>query len=266
MNPAPDERPEPVRVNGSGGRTRGAQTVLALLITFLVLAVAKPWGSLEVGVDTLPQLGTTTPSSDIAVASPSPTSAWPWDPNATSCLGPSGLVVVTLVRWPGHEVRTWQPATAALSEEQAAVATDPIVVRSSHIVGLGICRIETRSGAALTAAAQIVDVVQLGAGAPPGARRELGAPSRISVDQPNPYLGILYGPPAPVETPDPLPLPTFESGNPPSPAGVTPPGSSDSSPSWAPGSYAVGIQFPSRGPETLLWVAVTVVPATGEPD
>ena len=195
VNPAPDERPEAVRVDGSGRRPRGPRSVIAIAIIFLVVALAKPWGSRQAGDGAGPPVVTTSPSITIADAGPSPTSAWPWDPNATSCLGPDGLVLVTLVRWPGHEVRTWQPATAALSEEQAAVATDPLVVRSSHVVGLGICRIETRSGAASTAAAEIEDVVQLGAGAPPGARRDLGAPSPISIDQPNPYLGILFGPP-----------------------------------------------------------------------
>ena len=126
VNPAPDERPEAVRVDGSGRRPRGPQSVIAIAIIFLVLALAKPWGSRRgraTGLDR--RWSRRRRRSTIAVASPSPTSAWPWDPNATSCLGPDGLVLVTLVRWPGHEVRTWQPATAALSEEQAAVATDP---------------------------------------------------------------------------------------------------------------------------------------------
>lgn len=214
------------------------------------------------------------PKTAVALATAVPTSSWPWDPNATTCLGPDGLIVVTLVRWPGHEVRTWQPATAALSVEEAAVSSDPIVVRSSHVVGLGICRIATRSGAASTAAAEVVDVVQLGAGAPPGARRDLGAPSRITVDQPTPYLGILYGPPPgpvggarPRPSAEPsLPSPT-RSSSPISPSdSVTLPGSSTGdTASWAPGSYAVGIQFQGRGPTSILWVAVTIVAAPGEP-
>lgn len=260
MIPEPDERPDPVRVDGSSRRSRRAQSIVVLAVAFLLVALVKPWGALETGDGAGPTVAATAPSIAVITASPTPAPSWPWDPNATSCLGPDGLVVVTLVRWPGHEVRTWQPAIAELSVEQAAVAAEPIIVRSSHVAGLGICRIETRSGSASTAAAQIVDVVQLGAGAPPGARRDLGAPGRISVDQPTPYLGVLYGPPAGAVNTGPTQTTPAAVLSP--AASATPDGDASS---WAPGSYAVGIQFPSRGPATLLWVALTVVPATGEP-
>jgi hypothetical protein len=272
--PTPDEAPRPVRVGGSGNRSRGARSLIAIAIAFLVLALVKPWGSPGPGDPGTEHRGTPVPTTAVAVATASPTSTWPWDPNATTCLGPDGLIVVTLVRWPGHEVRTWQPATAALSVEEAVVSSHPIIVRSSHIVGLGICRIATRSGAASTAAAEIVDVVQLGAGAPPGARRDLGTPSRITLDQPTPYLGILYGPPplpagvagtGPSAAPSPLSPAASGNSIPSGTSAASSPGATGDVASWAPGSYAVGIQFQGRGPASILWVAVTIVAAPGEP-
>lgn len=267
-----DREPNAVRVEGSFERSRRPFIVVAIAVGFIALAVLKPWAGWA-GHDTagggVAIVEATPPSSPSPIPTP-----WLWDPNAMACMGTTGQQVLTLVRWPGHEVRTWQPATGAVGSDPLDARLVPLRIVSSHVIGLGLCTAR-QPGDATPSAAVVLDVVSITAGSK-RAGTDLGPPFPITQQRTAPDLGFLYGPPGPAAKPVRGGLGGFFAGD-----SSAPDASPDALPSssadavrpsavgwsaWTVGSYAVSFPFEDEYPDHVRWLRFEIVAAAGEPN
>lgn len=252
---APGE-PHPIGLDGSAGRRR-AWFVAFLALAFVGLAFLKPWAGAPVGSFAPTSSGNLaratsdghgidgSPAVDRRSPAASPEASLAPDPNAILCLGPDGVELLTLVRWPGHEVRTWQPTSGAFGDRLLAPGLAPAVVYSSWVLGIGVCTIGGSSDHPSVSAGALVDVVALDAGHPTGV--DLGAPTLINRISPDSSLGVLYGPPAAMP-------------------GGSASGAEAVGATWAPGEYGLAFLFPEAPSQRVTWVRVRILAVSGEPE
>jgi hypothetical protein len=262
-----DQQTDAVRVRGSFERNRTPAVIVAVLVACIALAVVKPWsadhntssgtsgGALPSGVGT---------SAASASASPRPP-----DPNAMSCMSSQGGRVLTLVRWPGHEVRTWQSPGAAIGRDPLNASLVPVQILSSHVIGMGVCAFRPDPVDPVRVAAEAYDVVAIVGDAVPLAR-ELGPPVAVTQKRTTPDLGFLFGPPVSIARdgsgsggPEPSSPPSASASSADMASTPLTPGSW---PAWPVGSYALSFRFPNGSPDQVEWLRFDVVPAAGEPN
>jgi hypothetical protein len=248
--------------------------VVAILAAFLAIAILKPWsfggdGSAGGG----PALATATPSAaaiasaDAPVATPT-TAPTVEDPNAMPCLTDATDQVVMIERWAGHEVRSW--VAAADLKDAGAGPLDPrlvpVVIFSSHVIGLGVCAPRELAGAGPPAAElrDLATIVEDG-GAP--VAEYLGPPEPITVPGAGTEPAVLYGAPVvAVPAPSTVRVPGSGGSLPPvasAAPSVVPVASEDPllDEAWAPwplGEYAIRFRFPGDAPGVLRWLRIVI--------
>lgn len=202
-----------IRVTGSGRGSHGPALVGGVLLAFLVVAILKPWAGLRPEGGSLPGEPVTGSVASLTPSAPSPTPAFPPDPNGMACLTDRPTQVLTLQRSTTGEVRSWVVvADGSLDPNDATVS--PVLLYSRRFVGIGICRGEPDGAAAAETnvpgttvpgstpgprsaiqRATIVDVRLLrGTGSDP-TTVDLGAPTAITIRVDTPDAAILFGPP-----------------------------------------------------------------------
>lgn len=274
-----NEAPTATRVEGSDHRSRSAGTVVALATAFIALAFLKPWSAwtaATVGMAELPGAIATAPALNDGPshASVAPTIPAVRDQNAMSCLGPLGVELLTLVRWPGHEVRTWQPTVGAIADDPRDPSLAPVSILSSHVLGVGLCEVGPGADGPSTTTATVTGVVSIEG--PGHVRSDLGSPIRITLAEPGTDLGVLYGPPigsGSVPTPsfsasptDRISTTTLRTISPPPGVEAAPGEQTDGPGTWAIGSYAMSFAFAAERPTHVSWLAFRIVVAAGEPN
>ncbi len=250
-------------------RARAPSVLVGCIVTFLLVALLKPWSFRQDGSEGGRQ-GThesvaganglaagATSSLPASFASPTPT-AVP-DPNAMACLTDDTEQVVLIERWAGNEVRSWVASTDLIVPGPLDPRLTPISIFSSHVIGLGVCAARAPIGAQRPAATllDVRSIVQAADG--PGAI-DLGRPELITQRPSGPEPAVLYGPPAasappkPTRTTAPSGSPTASGGTP-APAGTWP--------SWPTGSYAIAFRFASDRPNVVRWLRVDLIKGAG---
>ncbi|HEY8868860.1 MAG TPA: hypothetical protein VIM30_05675 [Candidatus Limnocylindrales bacterium] len=181
-----DQQTDAVRVRGSFERNRTPAVLVAVLVACIALAVVKPWSADH---DASSGAGGALPSGvDTSRASPS-ASPRPPDPNVMSCMSSEGGRVLTLVRWPGHEVRTWQSPGPAIGKDPLDPSLVPLQILSSHVIGIGVCAFRPNPADSVAAAADAYDVVAILGDALPVAH-ELGPPVAVTQEGTIPRAGV----------------------------------------------------------------------------
>ena len=172
-----------------------------------------------------------------------------------ACLSGETEQLVTIERWPGHEVRSWDAISGELALGPLDGRLQPVAIFSSHVVGLGICA-RLVNGATPAPAARLLDVLAItGTTASHRSAIDLGLPGRLTDQGDDPAAASLYGPPAAIlpagASPDrltPAPFPT--------PDGST----------WSTGSYAIAYAYASDGPHVTRWLRLDVIAGAGQGD
>lgn len=244
-----DHEPHAARVERPFAGRRDPTVLVAVIITFLVLAVLKPWSLSGNGTESgQPRNPRTIPPSP-GVASdglPSPVAtAAIVDPNGMACLSDTTDQVVILERWPGHEVRSW----VAVADHPATGPLDPRLVPvpffSSHVIGLGVCG-PTSAPGSLASAAQLLDIRSIVRTADGARAVDLGVPNPITRSQPGLEPARLYG--------NPVATPPDRST---SPVGKDTPVATPAP--WPLGAYAIQFAFPSTGQPVLGWLRIDLI-------
>jgi len=266
-----DEDARAVRV--SVGRDRLPRTLVAFAAIIVAIAIVKPW---SIGSGGTPGAGQTAIASAAVPAASSPTAiSPPVDPNQMSCMSSTGERVLTLIRWAGHEVRTWQVPDRAIGSDPLDPSLVPLRITSSNVVGIGVCAIRPDPRSSLDASAIATDVRQVTVRGGQPFMTDLGVPTSMTKPKRDPDLGVLYGPlgsaarlrgrlilgdpGSRILAPSVSPIgPTT------SPTGMT--GSEEPWNTWAIGSYALEFRFASEDSAVVYWLRFDIVAAAGEPD
>lgn len=271
-----DHEPRAVRVQSPFARPREPSILVAAVVVFLLVALLKPWSFGE-------SPSASRSSAGAAVASgrqpangspPSPRASAVRDPNTMDCLADPAEQVVILERWAGHEVRSWVAAADVDASGPLDDRLEPISFFSIHVIGLGICAPNDRSGD--RAAARFLGVqsiVQTDAGA---LAVDLGQPDALTRQPGGAELAVLYGAPdgagaaSPVRSSPAGALPDAAETNAPIQAGNQPPGASSERyrsngdpASWPVGSYAIAFRFASDGARDLRWLRIDLIQGAG---
>ena len=193
-----DREPDAVRVESPFARPREPRILVAVAVTFLLLALLKPWSIAENGAAGQAPARSSTlsgPAQAIGALLSEPTPAPSSDPNAMDCLSDRTEQVVILERWAGNEVRSW----IAAPEGGGPLGADsgPIAIFSSHVVGLGICSMKSEGGGQRPAA-RLLDVRSITASSDGPVVISLGVPHPITRGVGGPDAAVLYGAPAPI--------------------------------------------------------------------
>ncbi len=267
--PAGRESSDPstaVHVKYRLNRHREPRIVAALLVTFLVLAIVKPW-SLDSGAPAGSIAETPIPSSVAsagaslagATGTPTPTQGIT-DPDRMDCLADALEQLVLLERWPEREVRTWVAVTdLAAATDPSDPRLRPVVVFSSHVVGLGICAPLALVGPD-GPAARILDVAAVGAAGDARSIVVIGPVSPITEPSGETGLAVLYGAPRGWRGIRPTPGTTRA----PSPATSRAtsghgPGSAGATAAWPTGSYVITFRFATDGPDVTRLLRIDLV-------
>ena len=253
---------------------------LAIVVVFLALALLKPWSfgqdRAEGGRSGAP-VATPSGTGLAAGAQPSPSAAPAiLDPNAMPCLTDAAEQIVIIERWAGHEVRSW---VASTDETESGPLDDrlvPIVVFSTHVVGIGVCAPRALAGAGRPAAL-LLDVRSIVRTADGPSAVDFGTPDPITVQLTGQEPALLFGVPATTPgLPSVGPVPSDR------PAGSTATRHPTESPTagpasgqgsaapargsttWPTGSYAIAFRFPSDGQDVVRWLRIDLVQGAGE--
>jgi hypothetical protein len=272
-----NDDPRLLRVEQRFERRRAPSVIAALLGAFLLIAITKPW-SLGGDGPATDRSATRVPigSNGAAAAgimpspsaSPSPieTPTVP-DPNAMACLTDDTEQIVLFERWAGNEVRSWVASRDGIVPGPLDPALLPVPIFSSHVIGLGVCapRSAVLGGRPAAHLLDIRAIVQTDAG--PRAV-DLGGSVPITARASGPEPAVLYGPPTtrrPGESPS-MQTPSLTVASAPphgSPGGSPAPSTSEASPFWATGSYAIGFRFDSDDPSLLRWLRIDLLRGSG---
>ena len=252
----PGER-QPITERIATGPSRGTGPLVALLVGLVAIAILKPWDLLAPAAsDPLAGLpggtGASPSTGPVAAASPPrPTPRASLDPNATRCMSANGERLVTLIRTPTQDVRSWQLDSGAVGGEPSQAGLTPVLIPSQHVIGLGICAAPSSAAGDDRVAAGFLDVVLVDAAA--GAIEDLGRPEILSSGD-GPEDAVLYEAPAPVRrlpvASPPVPSDGFVSG--PFRLGA-----------WAPGTYAAAFRYPADPAGVVRWIRFDIVAAPG---
>lgn len=268
MDVGPDTDDDPTRARApiaervSTGPSRGTGPLVAVLVALVLVAIVKPWdlfvgasgGGLEylVPVTRATSPAASSPAHESARSTASPRAAL--DPNATSCMSASGERLVTLIRTPEQDVRSWQLLGAAEGHDALQPGLVPVQIPSVHVVGLGLCADQPDQGSDARAAAEILDVILVDPAN--GGIEDLGRPPIVS-DGNQPDDAVLYGPPAPLRI---GPTGTFLA--PAATDGVVF-GPGPRLASWATGSYGAAFRYADDPAGLVRWIRFDVVAAPG---
>jgi hypothetical protein len=266
--------PTAVRVGGRSGGPRGPRAVVAMVAAFLVIAILKPWsfgGDGSTGaappapVTSTPSVAQVAPiSPPVATPTPAPTIE---DPNAMPCLTDSTDQVVMIERWAGHEVRSWVAAVDLA--DAAAGPLDPrlvpVVIFSSHVIGLGVCAPRDLAGSG-PPAAELRDIATIVKEDDAPVAQYLGPPEPITLPGTGPEPAVLYGAPAfavPAPSAVPVARPSdsvsrLSSVSPSAGPAASDPLSDEAWAPWAAGSYAIRFRFPGDATGILRWVRIDI--------
>lgn len=266
-----DQGPRTAPVAAPAGGPRRASILAAAVVVGLALAVIKPWslGSSGPGGPAgspLPARVIPPGSPATALVSPSAPSG---DPNAMACLADEAEQVVTDERSAEREVRSWiaVPMTDAAGPLDPRLA--PLVVFSSHVVGLGVCAPSTIVSASPGAGpagsagsgATLIDVRSVSTIGGVATAVDLGPPQLLADVLNGRDPALLYGPPQ-------LGRPASSSGAP-QPTKRAPTAASPSTPpsdaaAWRPGSYAIAFRFSWDDRATLHWLRIDLITGAGD--
>ena len=246
--------------------------LIAVLVGIVVVAVAKPWDPAAAPgsrpADTGPPLPIGLRPEASAVTSPGPgpvapagtagATTWPGDPNATPCMSANGERLVTLIRTPDQDVRSWQLVDGGEGRDAFQPGLVPIRILSSHVVGIGMCAAQPDQGSEVQPAGEALDVILL---SEPGAGNgivDLGRPASITLPG-GEEDAVLYAAPSALRIgPDGSFVPPW-----PSQGLRVGPGAMGSLATWAVGSYAMAFRYPADAPAVVRWVRFDVVAAPG---
>ena len=239
--------------------SRSSLPIVALVVGFLLLATAKPWagvGSPGPSVEpreTPPAIAGSSPSAPGTPPAASPTVA-PEDPNATPCLSASGERLVTLVRTPDQEVRSWQLTTGAEGRDALQPGIVAVQIPAIHVVGIGICAYQPDQASEVRPAAEVLDVILVEPAG--GGIEDLGQPSPITLDLDR-QGARLYGAPASLRI---GPDGSFVL---PGPSNGMMLGPGPRLAAWAVGAYAMAFRYPADDPGVVRWIRFDIVAAPG---
>ncbi len=251
-----DLSPGAERVHGPPGQFPGPRFLVATVAVFFLLAIGKPWSFVGGGsAPGRPDIASHAPASTNVptVATASPAAPAVRKTNAMACLSGETEQLVTIERWPGHEVRSWD----AMSGQSALGPLDsrlhPVAIFSSHVVGLGICA-RLVGGTEPAPAARLLDVQAI-TGTIGGGRTaiDLGIPDPMIEQDEDAGSARLYGPPATV-TPG---------GAPPEHVTSAPSRTPDWS-AWPTGSYALAYAYSTDGPQVRRWLRLDLTEGAGQ--
>ncbi|HEX5240981.1 MAG TPA: hypothetical protein VFW20_08290 [Candidatus Limnocylindrales bacterium] len=252
----PGER-QPITERIATGPSRGTGPLVALLVGLVAIAILKPWDLLAPAAsDPLAGLpggtGASPSPGPVAAASPPrPTPRASLDPNATPCMSANGARLVTLIRTPTQDVRSWQLVDGAVGRDAFQPGLVPVRIPSQHVIGLGICGVPPAVSAGQRAGAELLDVTLVDV--PAGAIEDLGRPEILSSGD-GPEDAVLYEASAPVRrlpvASPPVPSDGFVSG--PFRLGA-----------WAPGTYAAAFRYPADPAGVVRWIRFDIVSAPG---
>ncbi len=259
-----DHETDTVRVQSPFKRRREPSVLVAVVAIFLLIALVKPWsfgqGRSESNGSGAP-VDTSSGNGLAAGAQPSPSAAPPiLDPNAMPCLTDAVEQVLIIERWAGHEVRSWVASTDRTVSGPLDDRLAPIVVFSSHVIGIGVCAPRALAGAGQPAA-RLLDVRSIVQTVDGPLAVDLGTPDLITVQPSGPEPALLFG--APAVTPQ----PSVDPGPSDRPAGSTVPPRATAptrgSTRWPTGSYAIAFRFPSDGPDVVRWLRIDLIKGAG---
>jgi hypothetical protein len=160
---APSERV--VRVPGRRSDA-GAWSLVGAVGLFLMIAIAKPWGSGATGIPSLGQApAEPNPRTADTPAQATPLAAPSVGPGELACDG-TGWQVVSIDRMAGWTVRTWTPATPVTASGPGDPTIPTLRLESPEVVSLGVCGASQPGGASGAAALRVVDAWEIRTGVP----------------------------------------------------------------------------------------------------
>jgi hypothetical protein len=248
---------QPITERIATGPSRGTGPLVALLVGLVAIAILKPWDLLAPAASDpladLPVGAGASPSAEPVAAGspPRPTPRASLDPNATPCMSANGERLVTLIRTPTQDVRSWQLVDGAVGRDAFQPGLVPVRIPSQHVIGLGICGMPPDVTDGQRVGAELLDVALVDI--PAGAIEDLGRPAILSSGD-GPDDAVLYAAPAPVRR---LPI-----ASPPVPSDGFVSGSLDLG-AWAPGAYAAAFRYPADRAGLVRWIRFDIVAAPG---
>lgn len=275
-----DHEPDLVRVERRFEHRRSPTIIVAVLVTFVLTSLIKPWSLLEGPVASEPATVAPPSGSGLAIGgTPSPATsptAAPTpaivDPNAMACYTDAAEQVVVIDRWEGTEVRSWVAAKDSIVPGPLDPRLAPVPIFSTHAIGIGVCAPRASTGAQEPAAhlLEIAAIIRTDAGLD---AIDLGEPVLITLQPTGTEPALLYGAPTlarPLASPVPstLVLPTPGASTSP---GASPGPSADATssatpppvearPTWPTGSYSIAFRFASDSPNLVRWLRIDLIP------